>query len=212
MGKVLLLGVMLCCIHDVSAVMHSWKAFNTASTGLSEFPEYVAVNILDDEDIGYFDSRTSLFQYRQKWMEENLGQDYVKQETDILKGNMQRDKASVRIVMERFNQSGGVHVYQRMYGLKDWQTEDYTCVVEHKSLEEDIVKRVIEREIRRNQDIETRGPSMGVIIGCVVGVLLLLALAVVGVVVWKKRGAGYGKTNTSDTESENSELKPAVKA
>ncbi|KAJ8366364.1 hypothetical protein AAFF_G00361000 [Aldrovandia affinis] len=51
--------------------------------------------------------------------------------------------------------------------VKDWQTEDYTCIVEHKSLEEDIVKRVIEQEIRRNQDIETRGPSMGVIIGCV---------------------------------------------
>ncbi|KAJ8362031.1 hypothetical protein AAFF_G00401800 [Aldrovandia affinis] len=87
--------------------------------------------------------------------------------------------------------------------VKDWQTEDYTCVVQHKSLEKDIVKRVIEEEIRRNQDIETRGPSMGVIIGCVVGVLLFV-LAVVGVMVWKKRGAGYGKTNTSDTGTVNS--------
>ncbi|KAJ8373143.1 hypothetical protein AAFF_G00270490 [Aldrovandia affinis] len=83
--------------------------------------------------------------------------------------------------------------------VKDWQTEDYTCVVEHQSLEEDIVKRVIEREIRRNQDIETRGPSMGVIIGCVVGVLLFVLA--VEVMMWKKRGAGYGKTNTSDTGS-----------
>ncbi|KAJ8372138.1 hypothetical protein AAFF_G00294530 [Aldrovandia affinis] len=120
------------------------------------------------------------------------------------------------------NEDGTFQTTSRLT-VKDWQTEDYTCVVQHKSLEEDIVKRVIEREIRRNQDIEMRGyspdgnpdgsgPSMGVIIGCVLGGLLL-ALAVVGVVVWrKKRGAGYGKTNTSDTESENSELKPAVKA
>ncbi|KAJ8358128.1 hypothetical protein AAFF_G00031450 [Aldrovandia affinis] len=84
------------------------------------------------------------------------------------------------------NEDGTFQTTSRLT-VKDWQTEDYTCVVQHKSLEKDIVKRVIEREIRRNQDIETRGPSM-------------------------KRGAGYGKTNTSDTESENSELKPAVKA
>ncbi|KAJ8362272.1 hypothetical protein AAFF_G00386640 [Aldrovandia affinis] len=119
------------------------------------------------------------------------------------------------------NEDGTFQTTSRLT-VKDWQTEDYTCVVQHKSLEKDIVKRVIDWEIRRNQDIETRGyspdgnpegsgPSMGVIIGCVVGVLLL-ALTVVGVVVWKKRGAGYGKTNTSGTESENSELKPAVKA
>ncbi|KAJ8367363.1 hypothetical protein AAFF_G00320620 [Aldrovandia affinis] len=90
------------------------------------------------------------------------------------------------------NEDGTFQTTSRLT-VKDWQTEDYTCVVEHKSLEKDIVKRVIEREIRRNQDIETRGPSMGVII--VLGVLLLLlilALVVVGVVMWRKRGAARG--------------------
>ncbi|KAJ8362268.1 hypothetical protein AAFF_G00386600, partial [Aldrovandia affinis] len=83
--------------------------------------------------------------------------------------------------------------------VKDWQTEDYTCIVQHKSLEEDIVVRVIEWEIRRNQDIETLGLLKALII--VVGVhylllLLLLALVVVrvvGVVVWwKKSDAARG--------------------
>ncbi|KAJ8373142.1 hypothetical protein AAFF_G00270480 [Aldrovandia affinis] len=82
------------------------------------------------------------------------------------------------------NEDGTFQTTSRLT-VKDWQTEDYTCVVQHKSLKEDIVKRVIELEIRRNQDIETRGLLIGVIIGCVVGVLL----PVVGVVVWKKRGA-----------------------
>ncbi|KAJ8358189.1 hypothetical protein AAFF_G00027010, partial [Aldrovandia affinis] len=122
MEKVLLLGVMLCCFNDVSAVMHSWKAFNTASTGLSEFPEFVVVNMMDDEETGRFDSRTSHFQYRQKWMEVNLGQDYVKQQTDILKSNMRVFKANVKTAMERFNQSGGVHVLQRMCGC-EWDDE-----------------------------------------------------------------------------------------
>ncbi|KAJ8407966.1 hypothetical protein AAFF_G00261940, partial [Aldrovandia affinis] len=52
------------------------------------------------------------------------------------------------------NEDGTFQTTSRLT-VKDWQTEDYTCVVQHKSLEEGIVKRVIEREIRRNQDIES---------------------------------------------------------
>ncbi|KAJ8362086.1 hypothetical protein AAFF_G00398080, partial [Aldrovandia affinis] len=52
------------------------------------------------------------------------------------------------------NEDGTFQTTSRLT-VKDWQTEDYTCVVQHKSLKEDIVKRVIEREIRRNQDIES---------------------------------------------------------
>ncbi|KAG7465322.1 hypothetical protein MATL_G00175170 [Megalops atlanticus] len=51
------------------------------------------------------------------------------------------------------------------------------------------------------------GPPLGIIIGCVVAVMLLAA----GVTVWKKSRTGYGKTNTSDTDSENSS-NPAMKA
>ncbi|KAJ8362239.1 hypothetical protein AAFF_G00388430 [Aldrovandia affinis] len=52
------------------------------------------------------------------------------------------------------NEDGTFQTTSRLT-VKDWQTEDYTCIVEHKSLEKDIVKRVIERKIRRNQDIES---------------------------------------------------------
>ncbi|KAJ8358053.1 hypothetical protein AAFF_G00040250 [Aldrovandia affinis] len=56
------------------------------------------------------------------------------------------------------NEDGTFQTTSRLT-VKDWQTEDYTCIVEHKSLEEEIVKRVIEREIRRNQDIERERES-----------------------------------------------------
>lgn len=93
--------------HFLIAVTHSWKAFYTASTGLNEFPEFVALNLLDDEVMGYFDSRTNRFESKQSWMTENLGQQYVEQETNTLRGVSQSFKVNVGIAMERFNQSKG---------------------------------------------------------------------------------------------------------
>ncbi|KAM3858529.1 major histocompatibility complex class I-related gene protein-like [Diretmus argenteus] len=105
--------------------MHSWKAFYTASTGLNTFPEFVAVNLLDDEVMGYFDSRTKTFESRQSWMAESLGQQYVEQQTNILRGVLETFKVNIGIAMERFNQSKGVHMFQHMYGC-EWDDETGT--------------------------------------------------------------------------------------
>lgn len=94
-------------VHGTSAVMHSWKAFMTASTGLTEFPEFVVVGLVDDVMVSYFDSKTNRHEMRQSWMKENLGQDYDDQQTNILQGQAQSFKANVKIAMERFNQSKG---------------------------------------------------------------------------------------------------------
>ncbi|XP_035284141.1 class I histocompatibility antigen, F10 alpha chain-like isoform X6 [Anguilla anguilla] len=83
---------------------------------------------------------------------------------------------------------------------EDWKGQEYTCIVQHKSLEQDIVLSI------KNGS----SPPMGIIIGCVVGALILI-LAVIGVLIWKKRSSGYRTTNTSDTGSEGSD-RPAVKA
>lgn len=107
----------------VIVVTHFWKAFYTASTGLSEFPQFVAVNIVDDEPVGYLDSRTSSVQYRQKWMEEHLGPEYLKQEINVLKGNMAWFKTNVGILMESFNQSGGK---QHPQGVTLFSTVSFT--------------------------------------------------------------------------------------
>ncbi|KAI1902365.1 hypothetical protein AGOR_G00044020 [Albula goreensis] len=105
MGILVLLGV-ICSIHAAYAVTHSWKAFITGSTGLSEFPEFVAVGYVDDVPVEYFDSRTNHLQHRQKWMEQSFGKDYMERQTNILKVTMQNVKSNVKVLMERFNQSG----------------------------------------------------------------------------------------------------------
>ncbi|XP_035253183.1 class I histocompatibility antigen, F10 alpha chain-like [Anguilla anguilla] len=73
---------------------------------------------------------------------------------------------------------------------EDWKSQLYTCTVQHKSLKQDIVLPV------KEENIKTRS-FMGVIIGWVVGVLILiLILAVIGVVMCRKRSSGYVKTST----------------
>ncbi|KAG9333704.1 hypothetical protein JZ751_010694 [Albula glossodonta] len=64
-------------------------------------------------------------------------------------------------------------------------THTYTCTVQHKSLEQDIVRT---RGLSPGGDSDSSAPPMGIIIGCVVEVLII-ALAVIGVVMWKKRTA-----------------------
>uniref|UniRef100_A0A3B4TZB5 MHC class I-like antigen recognition-like domain-containing protein n=1 Tax=Seriola dumerili TaxID=41447 RepID=A0A3B4TZB5_SERDU len=79
-------------------LMHSWKAFYTGSTGLTEFPEFVAVNVLDDELMGYFDSRTDRFEGKQSWVMEKLGQQYVDRQTDALRGHSPTFKSNIKPV------------------------------------------------------------------------------------------------------------------
>ncbi|XP_064205012.1 BOLA class I histocompatibility antigen, alpha chain BL3-7-like isoform X16 [Anguilla rostrata] len=97
---------------------------------------------------------------------------------------------------------------------EDWKSQEYTCTVQQKSLEQDIVVSVKEENIKRNSDIKTlcfnpddSSPPMGIIIGCVVGALILI-LAVIGVVIWKKRSSSYKTTNREELEESYSKRIP----
>ncbi|KAJ8273810.1 hypothetical protein GJAV_G00105770 [Gymnothorax javanicus] len=99
---------------------------------------------------------------------------------------------------------------------EDWKRDRYTCTVQHKSLEQDIILTVKEENIRRNMDIKSEkgahvnpegsSSSTGVIIGCVVGALLLvllLAIAVIiGVFMRNRRSSvpGYGQTSSTEPQ------------
>ncbi len=97
------------CPITVSAI-HSWKAYYTGTTGLSEFPEFVALNLIDDQLMGYFDSKSNRFKSQFKWMEDNLGKDYDDRQTNALQGYPASFKINVQILMDRFNQTQGMIV------------------------------------------------------------------------------------------------------
>ncbi|XP_036808676.1 H-2 class I histocompatibility antigen, Q9 alpha chain [Oncorhynchus mykiss] len=118
----LVLGIGL--LHTASAVTHSLKYFYTASSEVPNFPEFVVVGMVDGVQMVHYDSNSQRMVPRQDWMNkaaETLPQ-YWESQTGILKGTQQTYKASIDIVKQRFNQSGGVHTFQNMYGC-EWDDD-----------------------------------------------------------------------------------------
>nr|ARO85813.1 MHC class I antigen [Ctenopharyngodon idella] len=113
----LLLGVNL-----VNASLHTVQYFYTATTGIENFPRFVDVGMLNGKVISMYDSISKRKIPKQKWMEENLDQQYWDSSTEILRGAEQHFLHNIQVAMSRFNQTAGVHTFQRMYGC-EWDDE-----------------------------------------------------------------------------------------
>nr|XP_024654129.1 H-2 class I histocompatibility antigen, Q9 alpha chain-like [Maylandia zebra] len=102
-------------IHGAAAVTHSLQYFYTASTGIERFPRFVAVGVVDGEQIDYYDSVSEKNVLKQTWMEGVRDESRI---TDIRRGAQQSFQGNIGIAMERFNQTTGVHIFQWMYGCE----------------------------------------------------------------------------------------------
>ncbi|CAL8292696.1 unnamed protein product [Merluccius merluccius] len=121
-GLLLLVGC-----HGVSSVVHSLKYFYTASSGVSNFPEFVVVGMVDELQIIYYDINSQKAEPKQSWMDQ-LTRDnpqYLERETGNLLDSQQTFKAKIETLKKLFNQTGGVHIYQKMFGC-EWDDEDDT--------------------------------------------------------------------------------------
>ncbi|KAK0151253.1 Major histocompatibility complex class I-related gene protein [Merluccius polli] len=108
-------------------MIHSLKYFYTASSGVSNFPEFVGVGMVDELQFIHYDSNSQKVELKQSWMD-RLTRDnpqYLERETGIILGYQQDYKVSIENLKRRFNQTGGVHMYQWMYGC-EWDDEDDT--------------------------------------------------------------------------------------
>ncbi|XP_041867652.1 H-2 class I histocompatibility antigen, Q9 alpha chain [Melanotaenia boesemani] len=122
MKMILVLSVILLGIHEAAAATHSLQYFFTASSGVKDFPPFVISGMVDGQPFFYYDSVLKKTIPKQDWMAKNEGPEYWERNTQIATGDEQWFKANIDIVKQRFNQTGGVHIYQNMYGC-DWDDE-----------------------------------------------------------------------------------------
>ena len=93
----------------LSTVLHSLQYFYTGSSGLTAFPEFVAVGMVDGVQIGYYDSNIQGIVLKQDWMERYARDDpdYLERLTGIAKGDQQWFKVNIGILKKIFYQIGG---------------------------------------------------------------------------------------------------------
>ncbi|KAK1880394.1 Major histocompatibility complex class I-related protein [Dissostichus eleginoides] len=110
--------------HCTSARTHSLKYFHTASSGVPNFPEFVAVGLVDEVEMMHYDSNTKRAEPKQDWMSKitDKDPDYWEEEAQGLVGAQQIYKVNIETLKQRFNQTGGVHIYQQMSGC-EWDDE-----------------------------------------------------------------------------------------
>ncbi|NP_001304679.1 major histocompatibility complex class I ULA precursor [Danio rerio] len=114
--------VVFICIPFVCSGYHGLITTYTGIRGASETPIFIAVAILDGEQIDYYDSVTNKLIPKQDWMKEYASEEIWKEDCKIRGDVHQIYRSNINVLMQRFNQSNGVHVYQRMYGC-DWDEE-----------------------------------------------------------------------------------------
>ncbi|KAM4633664.1 BOLA class I histocompatibility antigen, alpha chain BL3-7-like isoform 1-T2 [Polymixia lowei] len=117
--------ILLLLFFDVaSPVRHSLKYFYTGSSGLTNFPEFVTVGMVDELQMVHYDSNTQRTELKQDWMNKLTADNpqYLERNTGNFMGSQQIFKVDIDNVKQRFNQTGGVHMFQIMYGC-EWDDE-----------------------------------------------------------------------------------------
>ncbi|XP_039676135.1 major histocompatibility complex class I-related gene protein-like isoform X4 [Perca fluviatilis] len=117
--------LLLLFCHVSSPVKHSLKFFFTGSSGVPNFPEFVAAAVVDEVLVGYCDTKQKIAEPKQYWVEtflENNPQQLEFYTQRFLEIEPNFFKARIDNFKQRFNQSGGVHIFQEMSGC-EWDDE-----------------------------------------------------------------------------------------
>ncbi|XP_053530360.1 BOLA class I histocompatibility antigen, alpha chain BL3-6 isoform X2 [Ictalurus punctatus] len=107
-------------LHLSSAVTHSLQYIYTGVTPGINFPEFTEVGQVDGQQFDYYDSKIRKMIPKMEWIQKINADDpdYWNRETQNLQGWQETFKVGVDTLMQRFNQTAGVHTVQYMYGCE----------------------------------------------------------------------------------------------
>uniref|UniRef100_A0A4W6F0J6 Ig-like domain-containing protein n=1 Tax=Lates calcarifer TaxID=8187 RepID=A0A4W6F0J6_LATCA len=111
-------------INSAASVIHSLKYFYTGSSHVPNFPEFVSVGSVDEVQMIRYDSSTETAEPKQDWMKKVTedNPEYLAGEAEHWSRIQQAFKANIQTAKQRFNQTAGVHIAQRMFGC-EWDNE-----------------------------------------------------------------------------------------
>ncbi|XP_067468185.1 major histocompatibility complex class I-related gene protein-like isoform X1 [Thunnus thynnus] len=106
------------------SVRHSLTYLLTASSGLQTFPEFVAVSMVDEVQVGYCDSNSKRAEPKQDWMKKIVKDHphHIEWHTHSCVSTHLDRKADLIDLKQRFNQTGGVHILQDVVRC-EWDDE-----------------------------------------------------------------------------------------
>ncbi|XP_032998309.1 H-2 class I histocompatibility antigen, Q9 alpha chain-like isoform X2 [Lacerta agilis] len=100
---------------------HSLRYFYTAVSEPGQgLPQFIAVGYVDDQQFIQFDSDTKEALPHVPWIRkaEKVNPQYWHRETQNLKGTELNFRVNLQNLRNRYNQSGGIHTLQNMYGCE----------------------------------------------------------------------------------------------
>ncbi|XP_073319759.1 major histocompatibility complex class I-related gene protein-like [Pagrus major] len=108
----------------LSTVKHSLRHVHTATSEVPSFPGSVAVVFVDGYQTDHYDSITKRAVPTQAWMNKAAEDDpdYWKRQTSFWVDQELCARAHIENFKERFNQTGGIHVFQVFHGC-EWDDE-----------------------------------------------------------------------------------------
>ncbi|XP_062292083.1 class I histocompatibility antigen, F10 alpha chain-like [Scomber scombrus] len=120
----ILFFLILLGLHSAAAVIHSLKYILTMSSQVPNFPEFVLVGMVDDVQIHHYDSNTRRLQPKQDWMNRVTEDNPQFWEWQTARGldTHQIFKGYIETLKHRFNQTGGVHIFQWVLGC-EWDDD-----------------------------------------------------------------------------------------
>ncbi|XP_075968987.1 major histocompatibility complex class I-related protein 1-like [Anarhichas minor] len=123
--KTLFMLLLFCHVASTGKIVkHSLKVLLTATSGITNIPEFVNFGMVDEVEMAYYDSNIKIVETKQDWMRDFMKDNpkHMEWYTQMCFKYQQVFRAYIDDLKQRLNQTGGAHILQAMSGC-EWDDE-----------------------------------------------------------------------------------------